>query len=94
MRRLPLHRKKAHMLKGLRTAIKYFALGLLAGVIFAPRKGSATLNMLMGRRNELVHSDPGVDSTSNASPRPIASHRQLVRQEKTQSDISSDRSGD
>jgi hypothetical protein len=65
MRRLPLHRKKAHMLKGLRTAIKYFALGLLAGVIFAPRKGSATLNMLMGRSKELVQNGLGVESTSN-----------------------------
>jgi hypothetical protein len=65
MRRLPLHRKKAHMLKGLRTAIKYFALGLLAGVIFAPRKGSATLNMLMGRSKELVQDSLGVDTTPN-----------------------------
>lgn len=53
------------MLRGLRTAIKYFALGLLAGVIFAPRKGSATLNMLMGRSKELVQSGLGVESTSN-----------------------------
>ena len=53
------------MLKGLRTAIKYFALGLLAGVIFAPRKGSATLNMLMGHSKELVQSGLGVETTSN-----------------------------
>jgi hypothetical protein len=53
------------MLKRLRTAIKYFALGLLAGVIFAPRKGSATLNMLMGRSKELVQESLGVDTSSN-----------------------------
>lgn len=53
------------MLKGLRTAIKYFALGLLAGVIFAPRKGSATLNMLLGRSKELVQNGLGLESTPN-----------------------------
>jgi hypothetical protein len=53
------------MLKGLRTAIKYFALGVLAGVIFAPRKGSATLNILMGRSKEFMQDSLGVDTAAN-----------------------------
>ena len=51
------------MLKGIRTAIKYFALGVLAGVIFAPRKGSATLNMLKGRSKDFVKDSLGMDTT-------------------------------
>jgi hypothetical protein len=53
------------MLKGLRTAIKYFALGLLAGVLFAPRKGSETFNMLLGRSKEYVQAGMGLDTTQN-----------------------------
>ena len=53
------------MLKGLRTAIKYFALGLLAGVLFAPRKGSETFNMLLGRSKEFVQDSLGLDTTQN-----------------------------
>lgn len=40
------------MIRGLRTGIKYFSLGLLAGVIFAPRKGSETFKMITSRGKE------------------------------------------
>ena len=42
------------MLRGLRTAVKFFTLGLLAGLLFAPRKGSETVNLLVGRGKEYV----------------------------------------
>jgi hypothetical protein len=42
------------MLKGLRIAIKYFALGLLGGLLLAPRKGSETFRLLIGRGKEYV----------------------------------------
>jgi hypothetical protein len=40
------------MIRGLRTGIKYFTLGLLAGLVFAPRKGSETFKLLVGRGKE------------------------------------------
>ncbi len=42
------------MLKGLRTALKYFTLGLLAGLLLAPRKGDETRSMLMDRGREYI----------------------------------------
>jgi gas vesicle protein len=42
------------MLRGFRTALKYFTLGLLAGLLMAPRKGDDTRTMLVDRgRNYL-----------------------------------------
>ncbi len=40
------------MLKGVRTAIKYFTLGLLAGVLMAPREGTETRKLLLQRGQE------------------------------------------
>ena len=40
------------MLRGMRTAIKYFTLGLLAGLLLAPRKGEETRKLLMERGKE------------------------------------------
>jgi gas vesicle protein len=40
------------MLRGLRTATKYFTVGLLAGLLFAPRKGEETRKLLMNRGKE------------------------------------------
>ena len=40
------------MLRGLRTAVKYFTLGLLAGVLLAPRKGEDTRKLLVERGKE------------------------------------------
>ena len=40
------------MLRGLRTAVKYFTLGLLAGVLLAPRKGEDTRKLLVDRGKE------------------------------------------
>lgn len=37
------------MLRGLRTAVKYFTIGLLAGVLLAPRKGEETRKLLVER---------------------------------------------
>jgi len=42
------------MLRGLRTAIKYFTIGLLAGVLLAPRKGDETRQILVDRGKEYV----------------------------------------
>ena len=42
------------MLRGLRTAIKYFTIGLLAGVLLAPRKGEETRKLLVDRGKEYV----------------------------------------
>jgi len=42
------------MLRGLRTAIKYFTIGLLAGLLLAPRKGDETRKLLMTRGKEYV----------------------------------------
>jgi len=43
------------MLRGLRTAIKYFTIGLLAGLLLAPRKGDETRKLLMERGKEYLH---------------------------------------
>lgn len=40
------------MLRGIRTAIKYFTIGLLAGLLLAPRKGDETRKLLMERGKE------------------------------------------
>lgn len=42
------------MLSGLRTAIKYFTIGLLAGLLLAPRKGEATRQLLVERGKEYL----------------------------------------
>jgi hypothetical protein len=43
------------MLRGLRTAVKYFTIGLLAGVLLAPRKGDETRKLLVERGKEYMH---------------------------------------
>jgi gas vesicle protein len=40
------------MLRGLRIALKYFTIGLLAGLLLAPRKGEETRKLLMERGKE------------------------------------------
>jgi gas vesicle protein len=40
------------MLRGLRMAAKYFTIGLLAGVLLAPRKGEDTRKLLVERGKE------------------------------------------
>jgi len=42
------------MLRGMRTAIKYFTIGLLAGLLLAPRKGDETRKLLMERGKEYM----------------------------------------
>ena len=42
------------MLRGMRTAIKYFTIGLLAGLLLAPRKGDETRKLLMERGKEYI----------------------------------------
>jgi gas vesicle protein len=42
------------MLKGMRMAIKYFTIGLLAGLLLAPRKGDETRKLLIERGKEYV----------------------------------------
>ena len=48
------------MVRGLRTAIKYFALGLVAGLLLAPRKGSETFKLLVGRGKEYAKENLGI----------------------------------
>lgn len=57
------------MLRGMRTAVKYFTIGLLAGLLLAPRKGDETRQILVDRGKEYMQEvmntgDQG--STSNA----------------------------
>jgi len=40
------------MLRGVRVAIKYFTIGLLAGLLLAPRKGDETRSLLIERGRE------------------------------------------
>jgi gas vesicle protein len=47
------------MLRGLRTAIKFFTIGLLAGVLLAPRKGEETRDLLMERGKEYLQEAMG-----------------------------------
>ena len=42
------------MLRGLRTALKYFTLGLLAGLLLAPRKGDETRALLVERGKDYI----------------------------------------
>ena len=42
------------MLRGIRTAIKYFTIGLLAGLLLAPRKGDETRKLLMDRGKDYM----------------------------------------
>ncbi len=42
------------MLRGFRTAIKYFTIGLLAGLLMAPRKGDETRKLMFERGKEYV----------------------------------------
>jgi gas vesicle protein len=42
------------MLRGMRIAIKFFTIGLLAGLLLAPRKGEETRKLLMERGKEAV----------------------------------------
>lgn len=39
-------------MRGIRIAIKYFTIGLLAGLLLAPRKGEETRKLLMERGKE------------------------------------------
>lgn len=61
------------MLRGLRTAIKYFTIGLLAGLLLAPRKGTETRKLLVERGKEYIQDamhvaeDKVHDATSSAS---------------------------
>jgi len=52
------------MLRGLRTAIKFFTIGLLAGVLLAPRKGEDTRKLLVDRGKE--YAQEIMDSSSQA----------------------------
>ena len=43
------------MLSSIRTAIKFFTIGLLAGLLLAPRRGEETRQLMMERGKELVN---------------------------------------
>jgi gas vesicle protein len=42
------------MIRGMRTAMKYFTIGLLAGLLLAPRKGEDTRKLLVERGKEYL----------------------------------------
>ena len=42
------------MLRGIGTALKFLTIGLLAGLLLAPRKGDDTRKLLMERGKEYV----------------------------------------
>lgn len=41
-------------MRGLRLMVKWFTIGLLAGLLFAPRKGDETRKLLMDRGKEYM----------------------------------------
>lgn len=41
-------------MRGLRIAVKWLTIGLLAGLLFAPRKGDETRKLLMDRGKEYM----------------------------------------
>jgi gas vesicle protein len=43
------------MLRTVRMALKYTTLGLLAGVVLAPRKGKDTRDLVAKRTKQLIH---------------------------------------
>ena len=53
------------MLTGMRTAIKYFTIGLLAGLLIAPRKGDETRSMLVDRGRDYVQIENGHDQAGD-----------------------------
>ncbi|MFL5733273.1 MAG: hypothetical protein ACJ78Q_08735 [Chloroflexia bacterium] len=56
------------MLTGIRTAIKFFTIGLLAGVLLAPRKGEETRKLLVERGKDYAQEimDGGNQAVSQA----------------------------
>lgn len=42
------------MIRGMRTAIKYFTIGFLAGLLLAPRRGEETRQLLVERGKEYL----------------------------------------
>ncbi|HST03860.1 MAG TPA: YtxH domain-containing protein [Chloroflexia bacterium] len=55
------------MLRMVRTALKYATLGLLAGVILAPRKGEETRKLVADRAKQLLHEVAAGDKVAPAS---------------------------
>jgi gas vesicle protein len=56
------------MLRGMRTAVKYFTIGLLAGLLLAPRKGEETRKLLMERGKDYVQEAMNVTQEANGQP--------------------------
>jgi gas vesicle protein len=56
------------MLRGIRTAVKYFTIGLLAGLLLAPRKGEETRKLLMERGKDYVQEAMNVAQEANGQP--------------------------
>jgi gas vesicle protein len=52
----------------MRTAVKYFTIGLLAGLLLAPRKGEETRKLLMERGKEYVQEAMNVAQEANGQP--------------------------
>ena len=60
-------------MKTLRTILRAFVLGTIAGLLVAPRSGRETREMLSDRWNSLVDSAPGAnfdDTGGSPSPSP------------------------
>ena len=56
------------MLRGMRTAIKYFTIGLLAGLLLAPRKGDETRKLLMERGKEYLQEAMSISNQAAGEP--------------------------
>lgn len=56
------------MLRGLRTAIKYFTIGFLAGLLLAPRKGEETRKLLIERGKDYVQEAMNVGEQASEQP--------------------------
>jgi len=61
------------MFRGMRIAVKYFTLGILAGLLLAPRKGEETRKLLMERGKEYVQEAMGAaEQTVNQAKEQMA----------------------
>ena len=55
-------------MKTLRTILRAFVLGAVAGLLVAPRSGRETREMIGERWNKLLDSGPGVNFDDTATP--------------------------
>ena len=61
-------------MKTLRTILRTFVLGAIAGLLIAPRSGRETREMLLERWNNLIDSAPGMNFETPGTESPSLSN--------------------